>query len=175
MEIKELIKSRDLEKLTAQVFEAKLSADSLNTYTMVLLPEDELAIAKILVIELEKEKWLQFMLRYISKYPLANKVVEYLIAHSGIKEVTFLLVSLFSHYGYTIEQGIQICKISKDHDNDQVKELLQMVCSKDRFYNEEIHKLLENLDLYSNKKTAYADTYNRNTKKYRIKETPDII
>ena len=176
----DLIANSSIAELREYVLEAKLSPTATQTYTRVLSEEEEMAAVKKLVVDVKAERssWLAFMAEYSLKYPLCNQAVDYLIKHSGIEAVCALLVSLFSRYGYTAEQGRQVCALADRHNNEQINRLLDAVCSFGRTYDESIYSLLQNIDFHtkeqkksiSESKISLAEKYKKGVEKYRHEE-----
>ncbi|MBR1825451.1 MAG: hypothetical protein IJ770_02585 [Alphaproteobacteria bacterium] len=171
----ELIKNGQADELYVSVFDNHLDNNTDSSYVDVLGEEAEVALMqKALAMQRhEADPWLEFIQQYNTKYPFCNKAIDVLFDNFDNSKSLPLLISLLSRFGYSESQGIRLCKIMlQSNDQHLIVQLLQLLCEQGRIFYPEIHRLLESIDVRI-KDTEYkehatfAESYRQAIANYR--------
>ena len=167
-----LIENDQIEEFVQQVFKNQAIDKDESFYTLSLSEDEEKALIHRMATEQKNNRWYKALSDYISHYPLSNAAMEYLLVGIGNSLAVKIICLQIVKYGYTPEQGEEICSlIKKDSENKTLLPLLPLISKYGRRFDDTLYSILwsidERLRARNSEKFDYADSYKKNVHEYR--------
>ncbi|MBQ9271811.1 MAG: hypothetical protein IJ218_06075 [Alphaproteobacteria bacterium] len=177
----QLINDGLINELAVTVFNTHLDDKSETTYTDVLTEDEEIALMQktIAMTGHEADPWLEFVKTYNTKYPLCNKALDVLFKNADHPNSLLLLIALLSCSVYNEEQGIKLCNIMlQSQDQSVIMQLLQLLCECGRIFYPEVYRLLGKMDTKlrdTEQQYDFAAAYKQAVENYRKVNGLDVF
>ena len=167
-----LIENDQIEEFVQQVFKNRIVDKVESFYTLPLSDDEEKALAHRMATEQKSSGWYKALSDYVSHYPLSNAAMQYLLTGIGNSLAVKIICLQIVKYGYTPEQGEEICSlIKKDSENKTLLPLLPLISKYGRRFDDTLYSILwsidERLRARNSEKFDYADSYKKNVHEYR--------